>query len=72
MTSPVVTILIVERSFTLEADSFEEIYRFEFDNESSTPTSGILEDLTLDRFTSNDSSTEEKAFYRVGAISSGE
>ncbi|MGJ8677947.1 MAG: S8 family peptidase [Akkermansiaceae bacterium] len=60
------TVLIVERSTTLLEGSFEEVYRFEFDDESSTLGSGIVEDLLEDQFLITDElQAEGHAFYRL-------
>ncbi|MGJ8672395.1 S8 family peptidase [Rubritalea sp.] len=62
------TVLIVERSTTLLEDSFEEVYRFEFDDESSTLGSGIVEELLENQFLITDElQAEGRAFYRLSA-----
>lgn len=65
------TILLVERSTTLEAGSFDEVYRFEFNFATSTIAagSGIVEDVQADQFTITDETqAQNKAFYRIKAL----
>jgi len=60
------SILIVERSTSLQDDSFEQIYSFTFDSESSSLGEGILSEENADSFTITDLQRPEgRAFYRL-------
>ncbi|MDB4265414.1 right-handed parallel beta-helix repeat-containing protein [bacterium] len=58
------TFLIIERSTDLQ--TFEEIYRFDFDADLSTPGTNITEDLQANQFIITDETPgQQRAFYRL-------
>lgn len=61
------TRVIVERSTTLAANSFTEIFSFDFDSATTTPiVNGITSTVEMDQFIIRDENTlPGKAFYRL-------